>query len=60
MFIAFRHWGFLEAVVKQVGSGLREVSVVVASNALGRGYRMVPSVGIFGFVMLSLERVCIW
>ena len=34
--------------------------MVVASSALGRGYRVVPFVGILGFVMLCFDWVSIW
>ncbi len=57
MFMAFRHWGSLEAVVKHVGSGMEEMGSVVVSNALGRGYLTVPSVGMLGLVILFLDRV---
>ena len=57
MFMAFRQWGFLEAVVKQVGSGRSEISFVVVSKASGSGYRMVLSVGRLGLVILFLDRV---
>ena len=59
MFMAFRHWGSLEAAVKHVGSGMEEMGSVVASKALGRGYLTVPSVGMLGLVMLFLDLVSI-
>ncbi len=42
-----------------MGSGIEEMGSVVASKALGRGYRTVPSVGSLGVVMLCLDRVII-
>jgi hypothetical protein len=59
MFMAFRHWGSLEAAVKHVGLGREEMGSVVASKALGRGYRTVSSVGSLGLLMLFLDRVSI-
>ena len=59
MFMAFRHWGSLEAAVKHVGSGKEEMGSIVASKALGRGYRTVSSVGSLGLLMLFLDRVSI-
>ena len=59
MFMAFRHWGSLEAAVKHVGSGIEEMGSVMASNALGRGYLTVPSVRMLGLVILFLDRVSI-
>ena len=43
--------------MKQVGSARVEVSMAAATRALGKGYRMVPSVMCFGLEMWFLERV---
>ena len=45
--------------MKHVGSGKEEMGSIVASKALGRGYRTVPLVGSLGLFMLFLDRVSI-
>ena len=59
-FIALRQLGSFEAVVKQVGSGREVAEAVAARKAFGSGYRVVPSVGIFGLKMRFLDWVSIW
>ena len=43
-----------------MGSGREKAKAVAARRAFGSGYRVVPSMGIFGLKMRFLDHVSIW
>jgi hypothetical protein len=57
MFIAARHFGDLEASVKQLGSVV--LVLFTAKRALGSGYLMMPGYNCLGLTIFARLLVCI-